>query len=78
MMFPAVVTLRYKDPSRPLPFRERVFHPHVPGKDVLHRGHLHGRPHPRHRGAPDEVSAAAPGVKRLAGAATPAVRGGAG
>lgn len=28
----------------------RMFHPHEPGRHVLHRGHPHGRPHLRHRG----------------------------
>ncbi len=27
----------------------RIFPPQMPGKDVLHRGHPHGRPHLRHR-----------------------------
>ncbi len=55
----------------------RVFHPHAPGKDVIHRGHPHGRPHLRHRPRPDEVSSAAPAVEPL-GAPKPAAPGGAG
>lgn len=58
----------------------RMFHPHEPGSHVLHRGHPHGRPHLRHRGAsqpagggngPTGAPASPPGARPLGGAGGP-------
>ena len=48
----------------------RIFHPHAPSKDVIHRGHPHGRPHLRHRFSPSETRPAG-GANALPGAAKP-------